>query len=192
MATTRLKIYLAGKVPKGAEIGRAKDWRKYYIEQLSQSGAFEFLSPENPLLDESHPLIVFGHDCYLVRECDILVVDASAKLGVGSAQEMVIAKYFGKYVYTVLPRDSHHRRSNLQMHDFVVDDWIHPFVFAFSDRIFEDVVSLAQFLKEKGYSIMSEPACRLEKIGHSIHQYEMFMKMNCSDDNYASARRAIG
>ena len=170
-----MKIYLAGKVPKGAEIGTAKDWRQEYVEQLSQSGSFEFLSPENPLLDESQPLIVFGHDCYLVRECDILVVDASAKLGVGSAQEMVIAKYFGKYVYTVLPRDTHHRRSNLQMHDFVVEDWIHPFVFAFSDRIFDDVPSLALFLAENRDSLLKEPLCRLDRIEESVRQYEVFM-----------------
>jgi hypothetical protein len=172
MSRTKLKIYLAGKVPKGAEIGRTKDWRQEYIEQLP-NGFLEFLSPENPQLDESKPLLVFGHDCYLVKKCDILVVDASSKLGVGTAQEMVIAKYFGKYVYTVLPRDSHHRRSNLYMHDFIVDDWIHPFVFAFSDRIFDDVVGLALFLNEKQNALLNEPLYRLDRIEEAIRQYEV-------------------
>jgi len=176
IATKTPKIYLAGKVAKGAEIGNTKDWRQEYIDQLSESGSFEFLSPEDPLLDESQPLLVFGHDCYLVRKCDILLVDASAKLGVGSAQEMVIAKYFGKYVYTVLPTDTHHRRSNLQMYDFVVADWIHPFVFAFSDRIFKSVTELSQFFSEKGQSLLSEPLMRLERIEESVNQYEAFIK----------------
>jgi hypothetical protein len=175
MPTTKLKIYLAGKIPKGAEIGKTKDWRQQYIDQISRDGSFEFLSPENPLLDESQPLIVFGHDCYLVRECDILVVHAPSKLGVGSAQEMVIAKYFGKHVYTVLPRNSHHRRSNFQMHGVVVADWIHPFVFAFSDRIFEDVASLTLYLTENQDSLLSEPLCRLNRIEEAISQYEVLM-----------------
>jgi nucleoside 2-deoxyribosyltransferase len=170
------KIYLAGKVAKGSEIGSAKDWRSEYINRLSQDGSFEFLSPENPSLDESRPLLVFGHDCYLVRECDILIVDASAKLGVGTAQEMIIAKYFGKYVYTVLPRDTHHRRSNLKMYEFVVEDWVHPFVFAFSDRIFDDINSLAVFFSEKGQMLLDEPLTRLDRIDESIKQYEIFMK----------------
>lgn len=170
------KIYLAGKVAKGEEIGRAKDWRSEYIKRISQNGSFEFLSPENPSLDESQPLLVFGHDCYLVRECDILIVDASAKLGVGTAQEMVIAKYFGKYVYTVLPKDTHHRRSNLRMHEFIVEDWVHPFIFAFSDRIFGDINSLALFFSEKGAALLTEPLTRLNRIEESINQYETFLK----------------
>jgi hypothetical protein len=169
------KIYLAGKVAKGSEIGNSKDWRAEYISRLSHDGSFEFLSPENPSLDESQSLLVFGHDCYLVRECDILLVDASAKLGVGTAQEMVIAKYFGKYVYTVLPKDTHHRRSNLEMHGFVVEDWIHPFIFAFSDRVFDDVDSLALFFSRKGRTLLMEPLTRLDRIDQAIDQYETFM-----------------
>src|ERR1039457_5993436 len=155
MSETRVtRIYLAGKVAKGAEIGTADDWRQGYVNELSRCGSFEFLSPEDPLLDESQPLLVFGHDCYLVRNCDILVVDASAKLGVGSAQEMVIAKYYGKFVYTVLPKNTHHRRSDLRMYDSIVPDWIHPFVFAFSDRIFDTLDDLAQFFTEKGQALL--------------------------------------
>jgi hypothetical protein len=187
MPTAIPKIYLAGKVPKGAEIGTAKDWRQEYIDQLSKNGSFEFLSPEDPLLDESQPLIVFGHDCYLVRECDILVVDATSKLGVGSAQEMVIAKYFGKYVYTVLPPDTHHRRSNLQMHDFVVEDWIHPFVFSFSDRIFDDVASLGVFLAAKQDLLLSEPLSRIDRIEEAIRQYEAFMNADSESDKSLQA-----
>jgi hypothetical protein len=170
------KIYLAGKVAKGPEIGTTRDWRQEYIDQISQSGSFEFLSPENPLLDESQPLLVFCHDCYLVRECDILLVDASGKLGVGSAQEMVIAKYFGKYVYTILPENTHHRRSNLRMYDFIVADWIHPFIFAFSDRIFKSITELSQFFSDKEQSLLNEPLICLDRIEESVNQYETFIK----------------
>ncbi len=170
------KIYLAGKVAKGSEIATATDWRAAYISKLSRGGDFEFLSPENPLLDESQPLLVFGHDCYLIRECDILVVDASSKLGVGSAQEMIIAKHYGKYVYTILPKDTHHRRSNLLMYDVVVEDWIHPFVFAFSDRIFCDIDELAEFFGDRGQCLLREPKFDIDRIDQAVRQYESFAR----------------
>jgi hypothetical protein len=159
-----------------------------YIDQLSINGSFEFLSPENPQLDESQPLIVFGHDCYLVRECDILVVDASSKLGVGSAQEMVIAKHFGKYVYTVLPRDTHHRRSNLPMHGVVVEDWIHPFIFAFSDQIFEDIGSLGSFLAKGRELLMSKPPFQISRIEEAVRRYEGFMKKTGPEAEFLTSR----
>jgi len=142
-----MKIYLAGKVAKGAEIGRTLDWRSEYMAKLSRYNNLEFMSPEDPGLDESKPFEIFGHDCYQVREADIILINASEKLGVGTAQEMVIAKYFNKYVFSILPKDTHHRRSNLQMHAVLVKDWIHPFIYSMSDMIFE---SLDDFIQHFG------------------------------------------
>ena len=65
-------------------------------------------------------------------------------MGAGGAQEMVIAKYFKKPVVTVLPKDSHHRRSNLTFHEKTIKDWIHPFIFTFSDFIIESIDGFGQ------------------------------------------------
>lgn len=143
-----MKIYLAGKIPKGDEIGRIPDWRAEYIAHLSTSRHYSFLSPEDPSLDESKPMQVVGHDCSLVKQADLLIIDAREKLGVGTAQEMVIAKYLGKLVFVVLPKGSHHRRENLNMHGRVVRDWIHPFISCFADRIFESVDALSRYCEK--------------------------------------------
>lgn len=164
-------VYLAGKVPKGAEIGTNENWRLEYARHLSQADIFEFLSPEAPHLDESQPLLVFGHDCLLVQQCDLVIVNASTKLGVGTSQEMVIAKYFGKHVFTVLPSDSHHRRSHLQMYDYLIEDWIHPFLFAFSDKIFDSIEQLTEFVQQRKDTLLSQPAIRLDQIDKSIDRY---------------------
>src|SRR5215212_1204138 len=148
-----IKVYLAGKIPKGDEIGNLSDWRNEYITLLKDC-EISFISPENPDLDESQPLLVFGHDCVLVREADIIVINAPDKLGVGTAQEMIIAKYFGKYVYTVLPPDTHHRRTNLNMHGRIIPDWIHPFVYAFSDKIFNNIHELVVYIKDNRKGIL--------------------------------------
>lgn len=150
------KIYLAGKVPKGSDEKDVLDWRCQYYETLEN---IDFLTPINDGLDYSKPEIVFGHDCFLIEESDAIIVDASRKLGAGTAQEMVIAKYYNRYVFTVLPKDTHHRRPMLNFDgESIVDDWIHPFVYASSDRIFIshdeciDYVKGAEFLRSLQYS----------------------------------------
>jgi len=186
------KIYLAGKIPKGSEIETSVDWRQAYITELATVSEFTFLSPENPALDESDPLMVFGHDCSLVLQCDILVVDATTKLGVGTAQEMVIAKYFQKHVYTMLPKDTHHRRSNLRMHDNVVTDWIHPFIFAFSDHIFASLDEMVRFIRSKGEGLLEETPAGLEIIGRSIARYEGSIEMAESAKSGSCRPKVLG
>lgn len=171
MVSPRHRIYLAGKVPKGAEIGTTRDWRTRYIQEISEFGEFEFLSPEDPTLDERYPQQIFGHDCYLVRECDILIINADSKLGAGTAQEMVIAKYFQKYVVTVLPRDSHHRRSNLDMHGIIVEDWIHPFVHETSDAVVADMDELGRWLQNDCAALFQSPPKSLKIVDDGIDAY---------------------
>ena len=57
-----MKIYLAGKIPKGDEIGKSPDWRADYGKALHEIGDAKILSPEDDPLDESQSLLVFGHD----------------------------------------------------------------------------------------------------------------------------------
>jgi nucleoside 2-deoxyribosyltransferase len=166
-----MKIYLAGKVAKGDEIGRIKDWRSEYVSKLSHFREVEFISPEDPSLDESKPLQVFGHDCYQIKEADVVIIDASSKLGVGTAQEMVIAKYFGKYVFSILPKNTHHRRSNLQMYDVLVEDWIHPFIFAMSDGVYETIDELISQVGADDKLSPPFPAKQISIIDEAIAEY---------------------
>jgi hypothetical protein len=172
MATGRqLRIYLAGKIAKGSEIGSTEDWRRSFAAQLSCAGNFEFLSPDDPTLDERYPRQIFGHDCYLVQKCDILIINASTKLGAGTAQEMVVAKYFGKYVVTLLPRESHHRRINLNMHGIVVGDWIHPFVHEMSDYIAGGIDEVQACLANEASLLLRNPPKTMKVIDEGIADY---------------------
>ena len=171
MGLTMIKVYLAGKIPKGDEIGQLEDWRAELERQLAATERFEFLSPEDPTLDEAEPRIVFGHDCYLVSRCDILLVNAPEKLGVGTAQEMVIAKYMRKHVYTILPRDTHHRRTNLNMHGRIVADWVHPFIYAMSDAIFESPRDFTDFTAKHPTDLLDLPKKSLSEIDGAVAAY---------------------
>ena len=166
-----LRVFMAGKVAKGEEIGHIKDWRVACIEKLTKVRKFEFISPENPKLDESKPFTVFGYACKLIRDSDFVLVDASRRLGAGTAQEMIVAKYFNKHVLTILPRNTYHRRTNLQMYDVLVEDWIHPFISALSDHIFGSTEEVVDFLIQHPNFLAIEPK-KLSIINEAIASYE--------------------
>lgn len=139
-----MRIYLAGSIPKGDhEAATFRDWRVEYAAALrSLHPSVEIADPNVPV-DESDPLCVAGMCCHLIRESDAVVVCAESKLGPGTSQEMLVAKYYGKPVVTVLPRDSAHRKSDTVFHGQLVRDWIHPFVSASSDAVVESVGEIA-------------------------------------------------
>lgn len=106
------KICLLGSIPKGDDERKGwTDWKTKYKLVLLQLNDVEFADGDD-WKDETKPLLLFGHDANLVKISDIVIVNAESKIGAGTAQEMVIAKYFSRPVITILPQDTHHRRSN--------------------------------------------------------------------------------
>ncbi len=134
-----MKIYLAGSVPNGAnEEKKFIDWRLRYKQSLEKFFNAEFVFPGAGDVDESDFLLIVGKDSRSIKLCDLIIVNAEERLGVGTSHEMIIAKYFSKPVVTVLPKESYHRKSNLTFKSkYYVKDWIHPFVHTFSDFIIE-------------------------------------------------------
>lgn len=144
-----MKIYLAGSVPKGREeVENFVNWREGYKKVLSSVFDCECINPFVRDIDETDLFGVFGYDCGLMKKCDLVVINASEKMGAGTSQEMVIAKYFKMPVVTVLPKETYQRRSNLEINGKVVKEWIHPFVRAFSDFIIEDIKDIEKIHKD--------------------------------------------
>lgn len=159
-----MKIFLAGKIPKGKEDKDSKNFAESIIPHIKLKGA-EFIKGEKRDLDES------GRH---IKNSDIVIVDAREKLGAGTAQEMLIAKYFGKPVITILPKNTHHRRTNFEFVGKVIADWIHPFIYSTSDIIVESEKELESAIakvtngkvKIKNISIIDDSIKYLnEKIG---------------------------
>ena len=150
-----MQVYLAGHVPKGVEETRSyKNWRVSYGEIIQKYFETEILNPMVRNLDESDFLSIVGLDCYRIRSSAFIVVNAEEQVGPGTAQELIIAKYFTKPVITVLPRESKHRKSNLVVNGQTVEDWMHPFIFTFSDYILEDI---GEFEKIKDQILIRPP-----------------------------------
>jgi len=161
-----MKIYLAGSVPKGdAEAKIFNDWRSKYKQLLQKFFEADFIEPYHKELDEGDFLAVVGQDCRHIKDSSLVIVNAEEILGVGTAQEIVIAKYFNKPVISILPKDTHHRRPNVVFHGKLVEDWIHPFIFTFSDFIVE---SIDEIEKIKG-EIFSSKIKDISVIDEAIH-----------------------
>ncbi|MBT4857587.1 hypothetical protein HON49_00320 [archaeon] len=144
-----MKIYLAGKVPKGDKDEKSfVNWREVYSDILKNIFDAEFIDPYGDHVDEADYFSVFGKDCKHIKESDIIIINAEKKLGVGTAHEMLIAKYFSKPVITVLPKETPHRRKNIVFFGKLIEDWIHPFIHSVSDFIVEDVNEILS-IKEK-------------------------------------------
>lgn len=163
------KIYLAGSVPKGEEeLDKFVNWREGYEKVLEKFFDCKCIDPFARDLNEEDLTAVFGFDCEHIQNCDFLVVNASERLGVGTSQEMVIAKYFEKPVVTVLPKETYQRRTNVEINGKLVKEWIHPFLKAFSDFIIEDIEEIEQIKND----ILSGKTKTLSVIDESIEYFE--------------------
>jgi hypothetical protein len=165
-------VYLAGKIPKGDEVEGFCDWREEFQRIINEKisdfpgvSGIVCLNPNTFTVDQVDGTEdFFGRDVHMVNISDALVVDAREKIGAGTAQEMLIAKYYGKPVVTVLPKNSHYWRETY-VHGGVVE-YRHPFIFSTSDAVvgnFEDAVEwLFRFffgetrISIKGISILDE------------------------------------
>ncbi len=154
-----IMIYLAGKVPKSdEELKNYSDWRKEFeIAVKKDTGCgIICLDPSHVHFDIADIYGVFGRDVYMVKQSDFIVIDARERIGPGTAQEMLIAKYFKKPVVTILPKNSHYWKDT-KIRDKEAKAWMNPFIAATSDIIAESVEDAAK--KIAGCIKNNENAC---------------------------------
>jgi hypothetical protein len=165
-----MKIYLAGSVPKGTQEEKEfVNWRLRYKLALEKFLDADFVFPGAGDMDESDYLLIVGKDSRSIKLCDLVIINAEERLGVGTAHEMIIAKYFNKPVITVLPKNSYHRRPEVTFQNkYKVEDWMHPFVHTFSDYIVEKVEDV-EAIKDK---ILTEPVKGISIIDKAISHRE--------------------
>lgn len=167
-----MKIALLGSIPKGDAMRENWiDWKIEYIDVISREiPEVEFIHGD-AISDSAGAEMVVGHDLLQVRDADICVVDARSKIGAGTAQEIVIAKYFHKPVVIVIPKNSHHRKSDITFHGSVVDEWIHPFLEISTDFVAESVEDAAGWIKK--YSALPRlPTKDISVFEQAIASYE--------------------
>ncbi len=142
-----MKIVLLGSIPKGDDVRKNwVDWKLPYIKTISMLLPDAEFIDGDAISDNAGAELVVGHDLSMIKQADVCIVDARQKIGAGTAQEMVIAKYFKKPVVVVIPKDTHHRKTNTTFHGEVIDEWIHPFLKVSSDYVAEDIEKAAEWI----------------------------------------------
>ena len=167
-----IKICLIGSIPKGDHKRKSwTDWKIKYKEELSKIEDVEFVDGDS-WKEEAEFLKLVGHDSHLIKISDIVIMNAEKKLGVGTAQEMLIAKYFSKPVITILPKDTHHRKSDIVFDGKNIEDWIHPFIRVMSDLVVESVGDAITWIEE----YQNNPSIKIKTISIIDESVEAFQK----------------
>jgi hypothetical protein len=145
----KLKIILLGSIPKGDDVRKNWiDWKAEYIDKISKEIPEARFIHGDLISDKEGPEVVVGHDLYLIQKSDVAIVHATSKIGAGTAQEILMAKHFKIPVVAVIPKGSHHRRSNIVFHGTLIEDFINPFLFISTDYVAENIEDAIQWVKK--------------------------------------------
>lgn len=144
-----MKIVLLGSLPKG-DVARKSwtDWKTEYVEKISSQIPDAELLHGDLVSDKEGAEVVVGHDLYLIQHSDMAIVHAVSKIGAGTAQEILMAKIFKKPVVIIIPKDSHHRKSNLVFGGKLIKDFINPFLLLSSDYVAQDLNDAIKWIKK--------------------------------------------
>ncbi len=143
-----LKIYVAGKVSKESVFG-THHWRDDFVAKLSELSGLSLvnLDPLKNDVDQGKPEDVFGADCRMIAEADVMVVYLSNDISVGGSQEILIAKYYEKPVIGLAPKGGKFNGGAKEMFGKIIDDYKDPFVFTTCDVVCDDIESVAKALE---------------------------------------------
>jgi hypothetical protein len=138
---TTIAIYCCGSIAKGQrEDPRGYRWgdtERAQVQHGAKPTNVVFLSPDDPIPDAStdsktpvsdtdKTAAQFGRDLYQIYVSSAVIVDARERRGIGVGVELAAATTLGIPVISVLPPDSHYRRSNVHYRGTTIADYIHP------------------------------------------------------------------
>jgi hypothetical protein len=144
-----LKIYVAGKVSKESVFG-THYWRGNFCKELAKLSGLEIhnLDPVDLEVDQGNPQQIFGGDCHLISQSDVLIVYLSDDISVGGSQEILIAKYFKIPVIGLAPHGGKFNGSTKEFFGKVITNYKDPFVFSTCDVVCATVEEVAETLKK--------------------------------------------
>lgn len=148
--TKKVALYLAGSIKKGHEKADDSYWTEEDMAVLRKClHPFEvsFLNPAFRSDNLSDSRSVFGRDMLQVFCSDVVFVDARDRRGLGVGAEMMWAKLNKIPVVAWAPKNSHYHKDNTTVLGVAVDNFIHPFVDALSDKIALSLADGAEWIQ---------------------------------------------
>jgi len=169
----KVKITLLGKVPKGDHARESfSDWKKEYINKIKEALPEASILHGDHIRDDVGSEVVVGHDLWTIKNADIIIADAREKIGAGTAQEMLMAKYFKKPLIAVIPPNTHHRRSDVTFDGVLIEDWIHPFLAIVSDHVASSVEEAVSWTSDYLIGKIEKPIKDISVFEKAIDRFE--------------------
>lgn len=172
---SKIAIYLAGSIQKGHENSKESFWTDEDIDLLKeQLNEYEvaFLNPAFRSDDLTDQHSVFGRDMLQVFCSNVVFVDGRDRRGLGVGAEMMWAKVNQIPVITWAPKNSHYRKSQTTILGVPVHNFVHPFVESLSDKVVENLIEGAEWVR-KLISTPSPLAIKgVEHINSAIKHYK--------------------
>lgn len=139
-----IKFFLAGSIAKSKLNKNARNtWNQELEKQLKACLRFP-LQVFNPIsINSDISRCRFETDIKMLLQCDAVIVEASQGRGIGVGTEMTLAKANKIPIYTIVPKESHYRKRNNEN-----EEYIHAFIVELSDKLFDDIESLAEYVNE--------------------------------------------
>ena len=170
----KIAIYLAGSIKKGHEKTDESFWTDgdiAFLKECLKNYEVSFLNPAFRADDLSDQRSVFGRDMVQVFSSNIVFVDARDRRGLGVGAEMMWAKINKIPVITWAPRNSHYRKDLTTLLGVPVENFVHPFVEALSDKIVDNLDEGATWIN----AMISNPSITIkgiDDIGAAMQYYK--------------------
>lgn len=141
-----IKLFLSGSVQKKFKNtnSNCKYWETDDEEYLRKNLLFPctLFNPNSLTVSFFSPEMRCKEDFRAILQSDYIIVDATDKRGIGVGAEMVLAKMHNIPIFTICSQGSHYKNV------FSGCEWIHPLIFELSDKIFDSIVNLVDYLNE--------------------------------------------
>jgi|GEM_PF-215276 8-oxo-dGTP diphosphatase len=141
-------IYLSGSIPKSKEARDTYvDWREEFMKEAKKQKLDIIGINPNVFTYDMMPIKYFyGRDIQQIYLSDAVVVNAQEKIGIGTAQELLIAHYYKKPVIAIAPTPSHYvKYIDTQKQKHV--HYTHPFLMATANILVESYADAVKVLK---------------------------------------------
>lgn len=145
--TTRC-VYLSGSIPKTkTERETFIDWREEFMH-VAKKQKLDIIgvNPNVFSYDMMDVKYFFGRDVQQIYISDVIIVNAVEKIGLGTAQELLIAQFYKKPVIAIAPFPSHYHKS-IDTPKQKKLRYIHPFLTASASVIVDDYQNAVRILK---------------------------------------------
>lgn len=144
-----LKVYLAHSFDDlGQDAMQPSDHTRClegFFRKMEESDV-TVLDPENTTIPWSEYQRRFKYCLDEIRNSDVLIVDATSKLGIGAGAEMMYAQKLDIKIFAICPECSHYRKPVPGQP--IETEWIHPFIHGLATRIFGSFDECTQELTE--------------------------------------------